>query len=86
MNAMNDPELIRVLTRIEEKLTNLENIYKDHLQEHTDHETRIRTLENYSTSDHGIRIRALEKRVWQLPSAAFLLSVLGAVLSYFAGK
>jgi len=64
---MNDPELIRVLTRIEEKLTNLENIYKDHLNEHTDHETRIRSL---------------EKKIWSLPSAALIISAIGVLVTY----
>lgn len=69
MNPMDDPRLIEILTEIKVKLSNLENIYTDHLKEHSDHETRIRNL---------------EKRVWSLPSAAFLLSVLGCVITYFA--
>jgi hypothetical protein len=64
---MNDPELIRVLTKIESALTNLENIYKDHLQEHTDHETRIRSL---------------EKKVWSIPSLATLIAIVSLLLPF----
>jgi len=67
MNPMDDPRLIEILTRIEVKLTNLEDIYKAHLDEHSDHETRI---------------RALEKKVWTLPSLATILAVLAVVLPF----
>lgn len=67
MPAMEDPELIRVLTRIESKLDNLETIYKDHLEEHQDHETRI---------------RALEKKIWSLPSIATIIGLVALVIPF----
>lgn len=65
MDAMQDPELIKALTRIEAKLDHLNETYTAHLSDHQDHETRI---------------RALEKRVWTLPTAATLLAILAIVL------
>jgi hypothetical protein len=67
MDAMQDPELIKALTRIETKLDHLTETYSAHLQDHQDHETRI---------------RALEKKVWTLPSLATILAVLAVVLPF----
>lgn len=65
MNAMDDPKLIETLTRIETKLDHLTNTYSAHLADHQDHETRL---------------RALEKKVWTLPTAATLLAILAIAL------
>jgi SMC interacting uncharacterized protein involved in chromosome segregation len=64
---MEDPELIRILTRIESKLDNLEKIYEDHLQEHSDHETRIRSL---------------EKKIWSLPSLATIIAIASVLIPF----
>lgn len=64
----NDTRLIEILTEIKVKLSNLENIYTGHLKEHSDHETRIRSL---------------EKRVWSIPSASLIVSIIGVVVAYF---
>lgn len=62
---MQDPELIKALTRIEAKLDHLNETYTAHLKDHDDHETRIRSL---------------EKKVWTLPTAATLLAILAIAL------
>lgn len=67
MDAMQDPELIKALTRIETKLDHLTDTYTSHLKDHEDHEARIRSL---------------EKRVWTLPTAATLLAILAMVLPF----
>jgi cell division septum initiation protein DivIVA len=64
---MDDPELIKALTRIEAKLDYLADTYSAHLKDHDDHEERIRSL---------------EKKVWTLPSMATLLAVLAIVLPF----
>ena len=35
----------------------------------------------HTVSDHETRLRAVERRVWQLPSIATIVAVLGTVLS-----
>lgn len=67
MDAMDDPKLVAALTRIETKLDHLTNTYSAHLTDHQDHETRL---------------RALEKKVWTLPTAATLLAILAMVLPF----
>jgi len=67
VDAMQDPELIKALTRIEAKLDHLNETYTAHLQDHNDHETRI---------------RALEKRVWTIPTAATLIALLAILLPF----
>lgn len=71
MNPLDDPKLIETLTRIEMKLDNLAKTYQEHLADHSDHETRIRSL---------------EKKIWSLPSAAFILNAVGAVIAYWVGS
>lgn len=58
MSAMDDPELIKILTRMETKLDNIIGI----------------------SHDHESRIRNLEKKVWALPSAAFILGAIDLYL------
>lgn len=65
--AMDDPELIRTLTRIEAKLDHLAETYTSHLTDHADHETRIRSL---------------EKRVWAIPSMAVIIAIASAIMTF----
>lgn len=67
MDAMNDPKLIEALTRIEMKLDHITGTYSKHLEDHADHENRLRSL---------------EKRLWAIPSMAVVISVATAVLQY----
>lgn len=75
MNSMDDPKLVEVLTRIETKIDQFSlNI--------GDHESRIRTLEQHvsPTLDHDSRLTALEKKVWAIPSATLIVSVVTAII------
>lgn len=65
MEAMQDPELIKVLTRIETELNHFNQTWTLHLVDHEDHETRL---------------RALEKKVWTIPTMATLLAILAILL------
>lgn len=49
--------------------------------------TRMETkLDNFiaTSGDHETRIRALEKKIWALPSASFLVSLASVIISYFS--
>ena len=67
MDAMNDPKLIEALTRIEMKLDHITGTYSKHLEDHADHENRLRSL---------------EKKLWALPSASLLIAIASAVFQF----
>lgn len=69
MPVMDDPKLIEILTRLEVKLDNLASTYADHLTDHTDHE---------------LRLRDLEKKVWRIPSATVVINALAMAAQYLA--
>ena len=69
MPEMDSYQITEALIRIESKLDNLNTTYHDHLTDHTDHETRIRSL---------------EKRSWSLPATAFILNTVMALCGYLA--
>lgn len=75
MSAMDDPKLIETLTRMETKLDQF-------ISTSSDHESRIRTLEQHvaPTLDHDNRLTGLEKKVWAIPGAATIISVVTCVI------
>ena len=49
--------------------------------------TRLETkLDNFinTSTDHESRIRGLEKRVWSIPTGAFLVNLVGVVITYLS--
>lgn len=77
MTQAPDELLAVTLARIETKLDNAISLGSDH-------ERRLRTLEDQAAEsrDHEPRIKVLEARQWPLPSFALLLSA-GALIVQF---
>lgn len=49
--------------------------------------TRLETkLDNFinTSTDHESRIRNLEKRVWSIPTGAFLVNLVGVIITYLS--
>lgn len=72
------------LVRVSEELTRVVTLLADTREEQSDHEQRIRTLEETHRPDHEPRIRGLEKWRYGIPVTA-VMGVLSLVSSIVIG-
>ncbi len=76
-------DLVVMMTRLESKMDNLRESQTTQNTIHTDHEQRLRLIEQFVSqgNDHEARIKSLEANKWPLPSLAALISLAALVVA-----
>jgi hypothetical protein len=76
-------DLVIMMTRLESKMDNVRESQAAQNTIHTDHEQRLRMIENFVSqgNDHEARIKSLETNRWPLPSLAALISIAAVIIA-----
>jgi hypothetical protein len=76
-------DLVIMMTRLESKMDNVRESQAAQNTIHTDHEQRLRMIEQFVSqgNDHESRIKSLESGRWPLPSLAALISLAAIIVA-----